>query len=164
MRSSLIPLCLVVGVGIALAMPSAANRGAGGANLHQIDKSGIRGRIEFLDHGDPSGGLEVRGTSTGLDPNLPYISLVYDRGAKPSGPTACTPSTPGVLNGAQMFVGAWQVDSEGNGTLYALKTGPTYVALDAIGAMSIRHAVTRALLACGKQTPANESADMCTAR
>ena len=75
MQKSIVALCLFVGVGIALATPSAAKRSAGGANLHQIDKSGIRARIEFFDHG-ADGGLEVRGTATGLNPMLPYISLV----------------------------------------------------------------------------------------
>ena len=160
MRKSIIaPLCLFVGVGIARA---AATRSAGGANLHQIDRSGIRARIEFFDHGDAEGGLEVRGTATGLNPNLFYISLVYDSGTRPSGPTACVPSTPGALNFAQMSVDSWQVDDEGNGTLYVLKTGPSYVALDAIGAMSVRNAVTFALQACGKVTPADESARTCT--
>ena len=162
MQKSIVALCLVLGVGIALAAPSAAKRSAGGANLHQIDKSGIRGRIEFFDHGDADGGLEVRGTATGLDPNQFYISLVYDSGARPSGPSACVPSTPGAISGAQMFVSNWQVDDHGNGTLYALKTGPSYVALDAIGAMSIRNAANFTLQACGKVTPADESARTCT--
>ena len=164
MQKLIIALCLAVGVGIALAQPSAAKRSTGGANLHQIEKSGIRGRIQFIDNGDAESGLEVRGTDTGLDPTVFYISLVYDSGAKPSGPSACAPSTPGALSGAQMFVGAWQVDAEGNGTLNALKTGPTYVALRKIGAMSIRDGVTRALLACGKATPADESARSCRRR
>ena len=158
MRSFIIVSCLALGVGIALAKPPSAKHSTGGANLHQINKTGIRARIEFIDHGDM---LEVRGTATGLDPKMVYFSLVYDSGAKPSGKSACIPSMPGALTRAQMSVDTWTVDDDGNGTLHAFKGGPAYVALDAIGAMSIRNAANGALQACGKVTPANESARTC---
>ena len=161
-------LLMFFGVGATLASSryasaasSAAAKSTGGVNLHQIDRSGIRGRIEFVDRGNAADGLEVTGTATGLDPDVSYISLVYDAGAKPSGPRACAPSSPGDLTGLQMFVSGWQVDADGNGTLHVLKTGPFYVALDAIGAMSIREEDTRALQACGKVTPADEATRTC---
>ena len=140
---------------------TASQRVTGGANLHQIDGSGINARIRFVDNGDPTAGLEVSGTATGLDPTQAYLSLVYDRGAKPSGPSACVPSSPGALSQSQMFVGFWQVNSDGTGTLQVTKSGDSYVALDAIGAMSVRLAATRVLQACGKRTPADESAHVC---
>ena len=119
----------------------------GAAQLHPIDGSGIKARITFTDTGST---LMVRGRATGLDPTVPYISLVYDAGTKPSGPSACLPATPGMLSQAQMFVGAWVVDGEGNGVLSVDKSGPTYAALGDLGAMSIRNGVTRVLQACGK--------------
>ncbi len=120
---------------------------SGAAELHQIGGSGIRAKITFTDNGNT---LSVRGRATGMDPTVPYISLVYDAGAKPSGPSACLPATPGMLSQIQMFVGAWVVDAEGNGVLIADKSGLSYVALGDLGAMSVRNAITRSLHACGK--------------
>lgn len=125
---------------------SAADQ-TGNAKLHQIEKSRIRAAIGFLDTGTE---LFVFAEATGLDPGQAYISLVYDNGSVPSGPDACEPSDENDLSGAQMFVGIWQVDSFGNGTLTSVKTGPAYVPVEQIGAMSVRIATTRQLQACGR--------------
>ncbi len=119
----------------------------GAANLHQTPTSGVLAKIRFVDTGTT---LQVRGRATGLDPNIPYFSLVYDAAAKPSGPRACVPSGPGMLTGAQMFVGGWTVDANGNGTLSVDKAGPSYVPLAAVGAMSIRVFGAGTLQACGE--------------
>ena len=74
---------------------------------------------------------------TGLDPEATYVSLVYDSGAVPSGPLACEPGN-FQLDGTQMFVGFWKVEADGTGTLFGVKTGDSYAALDSVGAMSIR--------------------------
>src|ERR1044071_9743730 len=81
----------------------------GAARLHQVDRSRITARIKFLDTGDPSTGLIVSGTATGLDPEDTYISLVYDRGSVPGGPLACEPPPDNDQTDAQMFVGTWVV-------------------------------------------------------
>ena len=163
MRKGTIALCLLVyAAGTYAAVEwTVGNGDAGGANLHQIGKSGIKARIRIVDHGDPAAGLEVTGTATGLDPGQAYFSLFYDSGAKPSGPSACAPNVPGALTQPQMFISFWQVDGNGNGTLQVTKTGPSYAALGALGAMSIRLGATGALQACGKVTPADESARTC---
>ena len=97
MRKGTIALCLLVCAAGAYAAVewTVGNGDAGGANLHQIAKSGIEARIRIVDHGDAASGLEVTGTATGLDPGQAYFSLFYDSGAKPSGPSACAPNVPG---------------------------------------------------------------------
>jgi hypothetical protein len=48
----------------------------------------------------------------GLQPSFGrYLSLVYDLGSVPGGPTVCEPTVE--LEG--MFVGIWAVDADGNG-------------------------------------------------
>ncbi len=54
----------------------------GKANLHQINRSGIKARIEFQDDGTT---LTVTGTATGLDAGESYVTLIYDTGSVPSG-------------------------------------------------------------------------------
>src|SRR5262245_52020403 len=80
---------------------------AGGALQTPIDQSGIKGDIAFLDTGSSLHGLVVSGRATGLDPNLPtgqfYFSLLYDKGSRPGGPTACIPSANNNLTFAQML-------------------------------------------------------------
>ena len=125
-----------------------ADQGVGSARAHTIDGSGIQGRIVFLDSGDAAGGLVVSGRATGLDPAQGYVTLVYDRGAVPGGPSACLPSG-AVLTGTQMFVGFWSVDEDGNGTLFVTKTGESYAPMSDIGATSIRLA-DMTLQACGR--------------
>lgn len=133
-----------------LAVPagSFADPSLGSARQHSIDRSGVSGRILFLDTGDPDKGLIMSGSATGLDPEQAYLTLVYDQGSAPSGPSACEPTGP-ALNGAQMFVGVWTVHEDGTGTLFAVKTGSRYARLDQIGAVSIRDG-SRALQACGR--------------
>jgi hypothetical protein len=125
----------------------------GAARLHQIHKSGITARIVFLDTGDPSTGLIVSGTATGLDPEDIYITLVYDDGSVPGGPRACEPPPDNDQTDAQMFVGTWTVAPDGTGTLNATKTGASYVPLDDISTVSVREVVgvgLPELEACGE--------------
>lgn len=138
---------LIAVVALVPSFAASAIDGTGSAKLHQIETSGIRAAIGFLDTGTE---LVVDGSARGLDPGQAYISLVYDNGSVPSGPDACAPSDENDLSFPQMVVGAWQVDSDGNGTLTSVKRGPTYVPLEQIGAMSVRIAATRLLQACGK--------------
>ena len=99
-------------------------RGLGLALQQEVDSSGIRGRILFLDTGGAETGLIVSGRARGLDPAVTYISLVYDVGSVAIGPNACLP-TSGILDEVQMFVGVWQVGPSGNGRLFAQKAGPS---------------------------------------
>jgi hypothetical protein len=125
----------------------------GAATLHQINHSRITARIKFLDTGDPSTGLIVSGTATGLDPGDTYITLVYDTGSVPGGPRACEPPPDNDQTDAQMFVGTWVVRPDGSGTLNATKTGASYVPLDDISTTSIREVVGAGLpelRACGE--------------
>ncbi len=120
--------------------PHAASR-TGKANLHQINKSGIKARIEFQDDGTT---LMVTGTATGLDPGESYVTLIYDNGSVPGGPKACQPTIfdptdPDFLL-ATMFIGFWAVDPDGQGTLAAVNTngGLDYVPLDKFKNTSVR--------------------------
>jgi hypothetical protein len=75
----------------------------------------VRGEVEIRDTGSA---LIVRGEAENMDPAKTYISLAYTTPA--AGPTACLPGPPLTFN--QMFLGTWQVDSDGRGTLQATKT------------------------------------------
>ncbi len=126
-----------------LALPLLAStvsdgQASGEARIHAIDQSGIQGRVLFLDTGSADTGLVVSATATGLDPNQAYFSLVYDIGSVSGGPSACTPSAASNLGAQKMFVGAWVVNPDGTGRLFAVKTGNSYAPLAALGAMSIR--------------------------
>jgi len=100
-----------------LAAPATARPDAfvsGQATLHTMHQSGIMGRIDFsLTAG---GAVTATGTATGMVPNTRgrYVTLVYDRGSVPGGPTACEPTVP--MPG--MFVGVWSSDGNGDGTLH----------------------------------------------
>jgi len=88
------------------------------ANLHQIDGSGVKARIEFVDDGTT---LFISGTAQGLDPSQSYLTLIYDNGSHPAGPNACVPTIfdpqdPDSLSG-RMIIGFWEVDLDGNGSL-----------------------------------------------
>ncbi len=113
------------------------------ANLHQIDQSKIKASIVLL---ETETGITVTGVASGLDPNTPYASLAYDLGATPAGPSACLPtaSAPG-------FLGFWQVNPDGTGTLNATTAG---FGVNDIGAVSIRifnpPPQPRPLQACGR--------------
>ena len=67
---------------------------------------------------DTGSALIVNGEASGLDPTKTYVSLDYTTPA--TGPTACEPG--GSLSFAQMFLGTWSVNSEGKGSLVAVKT------------------------------------------
>lgn len=141
--------------GALLSVSAFDNPSTGAARLHQINHSGITARISFLDTGDPDTGLIVSGVATGLNPNMTYITLVYDSGSVPGGPRACEPPPDNDQTDAQMFVGVWSVASDGTGRLNATKTGDSYVPLDDIATTSIRKVVgpgpSGALLqACGE--------------
>lgn len=136
-------------------VPVPAEQATGAARLHATDGSGIQGRMVFLDTGSPQTGLMVSGTATGLDPTQTYFSLIYDVGALPGGPAACVPAGNPPLTGTQMGVGFWLVGADGTGTLFAVKTGDSYVSLGSIGAVSIRIVLGLppagfALQACGQ--------------
>lgn len=116
----------------------AAEQALGAARLQTVEKSGVQARILFLDSGSADTGLVVSGEATGLDPQASYFTLVYDRGARARGPEACRPAGDPPLTGDQMGVGFWEVGPDGAGTLFAIKTGGTYVSLEDIGAVSVR--------------------------
>ena len=113
----------------------------GKANLHQIDNSGVKARIQFVDDGTT---LAATGTAAGLDPDESYVTLIYDNGSVPSGPRACQPTIfdredPDFLL-ATMFIGFWTVDQEGQGTLETINTnfGLDYVPLERFRNASVR--------------------------
>ncbi|MGH9361318.1 MAG: hypothetical protein ACRD2T_05325 [Thermoanaerobaculia bacterium] len=129
-----------------VAGPLSAQVTTGAARLHQIDQSRIGADVTFVDTGDT---LIVQGSAAGLDPTKAYISLLYDRGSKPSGPEPCEP-TDDSLSGPQMFVWAWTVEADGTGTIMAVKTGDGYAPLAAVGTMSIRVGPAFGVQACGR--------------
>lgn len=84
------------------------------ATQHPVNQSGVQGRIDFT---NATGAVAVSGTATGLKESFGrYVTLVYDVGSVPGGPTACEPTV--LLEG--MFVGIWSVDANGSGTLIQL--------------------------------------------
>lgn len=132
----------------------------GVANLNPTNDSGIQATIVFLDNGSE---LRVIGTATGLDPNLQYVSLIYDIG---SDPTTCVPSIfdpddPNFLI-PTMCIGLWDVRRGGAGSLSETniiddETGErVYVPLTKIGTVSVREggcARPHPLRACGEVVP-----------
>ncbi len=87
MQKIQISIALYIGVALALSMGSAASaESTGFVNQHQIDRSGIKGNLVFLD--TEEAGMLVTGVATGLAPGLPYVTLLYDLGSVPSGPSA----------------------------------------------------------------------------
>ena len=137
----LIALC--VGVALAMSMGSAASaESTGFVNQHQIDQSGVKGNLVFLDTEDT--GMLVTGVATGLDPGLSYVTLLYDLRSVPSGPSACVP-----LSAGPMFVEFWTVNADGTGTL----DGRIDRALSEVGTASIRIFTGEPpglLVACGR--------------
>lgn len=90
----------------------------GRATLHPVNQSGVDGEIAFLDNGST---LMILGSAAGLDSDTIYVSLIYDNGSVPGGPTACEPtifdpSDPDFLL-TTMFIGAWMVQGDGMGAL-----------------------------------------------
>lgn len=138
-------LVLLVAIAVAALVTSQtvalAEATTGAANLHQIDSSGVAGTMSYVDAGNAAGGLTVDGTAQGLTPGQTYLSLFYDNGSKPSGPDPCSPSPRDNITFAQMFIGFWQVHSDGTGSLHVVKKGASYVPLDMVHTQSIRHAI-----------------------
>ena len=133
---------------IAGAAVTAQQFGSAHALQHPVNQSGVMGRITFV---ETDAGLVVEGTATGLEPSVGrYVSLVYDIGSVPGGPTACEPTVE--LDG--MFVGIWAVDADGNGTLIQLN--PAVAPLSSIDTISIRDTQINggfgpeAVVACGQ--------------
>lgn len=156
MRRLLIVLLLAAAVAAATSTVLAqAEPATGSARQHPVNQSGISGRIDFLDTGAPLDTLVVSGRATGLIPGHVYVSLVYDPGSVSGGPIACEP-TSSVLTEPQMFVGAWTVAINGTGTLFAVKSGATYVSLTGFDTISIRDTAInggfgpQAVQACGQ--------------
>ncbi len=137
MRTRLAGIAAGMVMALAWSTSAAAELAIGSARLNEIDDSGIRARVAFLDTGSPAGGLIVSAVASGLDPTQTYFSLVYDTGSAVTGPGACLPTGP-ALTEDQMEVGFWKVARNGVGTLFVVKRGDDYVPLDEIGAMSIR--------------------------
>lgn len=120
------------------------------ATQHPVNESGVSGRIDFTAVPD---GLLVTGAARGLQPSTGrYVSLVYDLGSVPGGPTACEPTVPM----AGMFVGFWAVDALGNGILIQVVPPGAIAALSAIDSISIRDTTINggfgvdAVVACGQ--------------
>ena len=132
----------IVGVAALAASALANDEAVAFANLHKIDRSGIKGTIALQETAE---GTIVSGTASGLDPNQPYASLGYDLGSVPSGPMACVPT-----NSAPGLLGFWVVSADGTGTLNAIVPG---LDVNTIGAVSIRvfnFEPPRPLQACGR--------------
>ena len=143
MRKISILVALCASVALTVAMGSVASaESTGFVNQHQIDQSGVKGNLVFLDTEDT--GMLVTGVATGLDPGLSYVTLLYDRRSVPSGPNACLPSSAG-----PMFVNFWTVNADGTGTL----DGRIDRALSDVGTASIRIFTgdpSGLLVACGR--------------
>ncbi len=115
--------------------------------------SEVQGEIEFVDTGTT---LQFRGQASGLDPTRTYVSLIYDNGSVPTGPDACEPSRTGrpQLTLAQMFLGRWTVNEEGEGTLSGENSGAAFTPVGTFRTVSIRVVVgpgprDRRRVACG---------------
>jgi len=136
-----------------VAIPVFANHsptGTAQATQHPVNQSGVNGTIDFT---SVPGGLLVTGTATGLQPSIGrYVSLVYDLGSAPGGPTVCEPTVE--LDG--MFVGIWAVDALGNGILMQVVPPAAIAPLTVIDSISIRDSTindgfgVEAVVACGE--------------
>lgn len=106
---------LVVGLGTTGISAAASEQAEGEVNVLPFPGQSFQAQIEIVDTGSA---LLVEGSASGLDPSKTYVSLDYT--TPPTGPTACEPG--GTLSFAQMFLGTWSVDSQGEGSLVAVKT------------------------------------------
>lgn len=131
--------------------------GTAAADSNDFDRGERVGTLTVVDDGEE---LTVTGEARGLDPEVVYVSLFYDKrssvqGSPASGEAAnnaaaCEPGLgedhPQFLTGEQMEIGPgdspgplawWDVESDGTATL-----GPTstheYVPVEEIGTVSIR--------------------------
>ena len=169
-RGLLLALAMAVAVAL-LGVPIAALAGHNGAtakaNLHPENQSGVNGKFTFEDNGVDT--ITMSGTAWGLDPAGTYVSLIYDNGSVPGGPTACDPAGPELfgkmLVGEGGFAFTWVVDGQGRGTitgtnflneeLFDMGAPPfppgTYVSVADFKTISIRHAEAGfAVVACGQ--------------
>lgn len=105
--------------------------------------------------------LTVTGSASGLDPanDDGYYSLFYGVGSNATSPNACEPpeDAEDQLTTEQMFIGGWDVASDGTATLGPrTKAGKAYVTVDDIGTVSIRDTRIdagfgpQAVVACGE--------------
>ena len=115
-------LSLVAVVGTSLPALAEANQAEGEVQLVPVPRefvpgpvTAVRGEVAIRDTGSA---LIVEGEAENMDPAGTYISLAYTTPA--TGPTACLPGPP--LTFGQMFLGTWQVNRHGHGTLQATKT------------------------------------------
>lgn len=149
-------LVISVGVGAIVAVSVYADHSptqTARARQHPANQSGASGRIDFT---SVPGGLLVTGTATGLQgPSIArYVSLVYDLGSVPGGPTVCEPTTDPPIEG--MFVGIWAVDALGNGSLIQVVPPGAIAPLSVIDTISIRDTTINdgfgpeAVVACGE--------------
>lgn len=146
---------LVSAMFIGLLAASTMVRAQGGvtarANQHPVNQSGVKGKITFT---QTAAGLIVTGTAKGLEPNTVgrYVSLVYDLGSVPGGPTVCEPTEE--IEG--MFVGIWATDAAGDGMLIQLAPPGSIAPLGTIDTVSIRDGTINdgfgpeAVVACGQ--------------
>lgn len=146
----LIPLAALFFATFVAAGPAAAEETTAHARQHPANQSGAEGRISFV---EDDAGLHVTGTATGLQESVGrYVSLVYDLGSVPGGPTVCEP----VEELEDMFVGIWDVDAGGNGTLIQVAPPSEIAPLDVIDTISIRDTEINegfgpeAVVACGE--------------
>lgn len=105
----------VVGLVTTGIVAAAAELAEGEVNVVPFAGQNFQAEIQIVDTGSA---LLVEGKASGLDPTKSYVSLDYT--TPPTGPTACDPG--GTLSFAQMFLGTWSVDSQGEGSLVAVKT------------------------------------------
>ena len=136
------------------------NGGTARANLHPANQSGVNARINFVAVDGAS--FALNGTATGLEESFGrYVSLVYDNGSVPGGPNLepgggpltglCEPTDNSIDD--LMFVGIWDVDGAGNGTLIIFGPGAPLGSYDTV---SIRDTTvndgfgTAAIVACGQ--------------
>ena len=155
-------LAVMLAVGLVVALPAASFAAhtctaTGRANLHPVGASGVHGKFTFVDNGSDT--ITMSGTATGLTQGQTYVSLIYDVGSVPGGPTVCEPTGPDLFG--KMLVGeagvlgffTWDVDGDGNGTITGTNflneeefgvTAPPfltaeYVSLGEFDTISIRH-------------------------
>ena len=165
-RSILIALAAVTLTAIPAALVLANSEVEADVELRTLNASGIEGEIELVDDGST---LTIHGEAEGLTPGVVYISLIYDVDSPATGPEACEPKIfnpllPGFIL-PTMFIGVWDVDDDGEGTLWATniddETTPdpfdrVYVPLSKIGTVSIRDTTVLggfgplAVMACGE--------------
>ena len=138
---------IVIGT-IALACVSAhgAHSASALVNLHQIDKSKIKGKVTLMQGSQLT---QISGAATGLDPHTPfaYGSLVYDLSSVPGGPSACHPQNPTL---PPVLLGFWNVNPDGTASLDVRVPG---LNISEVGTLSIRLFVPDqppVLQACGR--------------